>query len=231
MSVAEKLVTIAENQERVYDAGKQAEYDRFWDVFQQNGNRTNYEYAFYGESWTKDSPSPKYDLKPTNAQYMFSKSPIANIEEWLEKSNLTLDTSECTNVFRMFNGIEHNEYAVIPVLDLRKATNLAEMFAYSNYTIVRKLILNDSGTQDLSTTFHGAMFTLTEIRFEGTIGSNLRLEWSTELSNESVQSIIDHLKDLTGETAKTLKFHATIGAKLTDEQKATITAKNWTLVY
>jgi endonuclease I len=49
--------------------------------------------------------------------------------------------------------------------------------------------------------------------------------------NDSVQSIVDALKDLTGATAQTLTFHADVGGKLTDAQKATITAKNWTLVY
>ena len=39
MSIAEKLITIAENEERVYESGKKAAYDRFWDVYQQNGNR------------------------------------------------------------------------------------------------------------------------------------------------------------------------------------------------
>ena len=51
------------------------------------------------------------------------------------------------------------------------------------------------------------------------------------LNDTSIQSIIDGLADLTGGTAQTLTFHATVGGKLTDEQKATITAKNWSLVY
>ena len=57
--------------------------------------------------------------------------------------------------------------------------------------------------------------------------------WVTclNLSTDTIQSIIDGLADLTGGTAQTLTLHANVGAKLTDEQKATITAKNWTLVY
>lgn len=51
------------------------------------------------------------------------------------------------------------------------------------------------------------------------------------LSDVSIQSIIDGLADLTGGTAQTLTLHSTVGSKLTDTQKATITAKNWTLVY
>lgn len=51
------------------------------------------------------------------------------------------------------------------------------------------------------------------------------------LSDASIQSVIDGLMDMTGQTAQTITFHAAVGAKLTEEQKATITAKNWTLVY
>lgn len=51
------------------------------------------------------------------------------------------------------------------------------------------------------------------------------------LSDASVQSIIDGLVDLTGQSAKNILFHETVGAKLTDEQKATITAKGWNLDY
>ena len=72
---------------------------------------------------------------------------------------------------------------------------------------------------------------LTTIKMSGTIGNAIAFPQSSLLSAQSVQSVIDCLKDLTGQTAQTLTFHADVGAKLTEAQKATITAKNWTLVY
>ena len=50
---------------------------------------------------------------------------------------------------------------------------------------------------------------------------------SPVLSAESIQSIIDGLA--TVETAQTLTLHADVKAKLTEEQLATITNKNWNL--
>lgn len=47
------------------------------------------------------------------------------------------------------------------------------------------------------------------------------------LSEASIQSIIDGLA--TVETSQTLSFHADVKAKLTEQQIATITSKNWTL--
>lgn len=212
--------------------GKQAEYDRFWDAYQKNGNRTDYQYAFYGEGWGSIF-TPKYDLKPIDATCMFLKSNIRDLETSLKNSGVVLDTSNCTNAFRMFHGIgsANDCFETVPELDLRKATNIGELFGYAEFKIVRKIILNDSGTQDTSTVFHGGMQCLEEIRFEGVIGRNLRLQWSGKLSDASVQSVIDHLKDLTGATAQTLTFHADVGAKLTQAQKDAISAKNWTLVY
>ncbi len=45
------------------EEGAKAEYDRFWDAFQENGNRTNYRYAFYGSSWNDSAFTPKYPIK------------------------------------------------------------------------------------------------------------------------------------------------------------------------
>ena len=70
-----------------------------------------------------------------------------------------------------------------------------------------------------------------DLTIEGVIGKDINFSGAQHLSDASVQSVIDHLKDLTGQTAQTLTFHAAVAAKLTEEQKATITAKNWTLAY
>ena len=73
---------------------------------------------------------------------------------------------------------------------------------------------------------------LVEVRIKrGTLYKTISFPNSPLLSADSIQSIIDGLADLTGQTAQTLTFHKTVGNKLTEAQKATITAKNWTLVY
>lgn len=68
---------------------------------------------------------------------------------------------------------------------------------------------------------------LKEIRFvSGTIKLSLGFSNCSKLSAESIQSIIDGLATVT--TAQTLTLNSAI--ILTDAQKATITAKGWTLV-
>ena len=73
---------------------------------------------------------------------------------------------------------------------------------------------------------------LEEVEFkQGTIPKSIEFNHSPNLTETAIQSIVDGLADLTGATAQTLTFHRTTGNKLTEAQKATITAKNWTLVY
>lgn len=92
------------------------------------------------------------------------------------------------------------------------------------------------GAMDMSGNTSNNMWTgcraLVEIRFVPfTIGANIAFRQSAGLSNASIQSIVEGLADLTGQTTQTLTLHADVGAKLTDEQKASVTAKNWTLAY
>lgn len=58
---------------------------------------------------------------------------------------------------------------------------------------------------------------------------SLNLRQSSLLSDDSIASIINGLADLTGQTAQTLILHNDVKARLTDEQTAAITSKNWTL--
>ena len=65
----------------------------------------------------------------------------------------------------------------------------------------------------------------------GTIMKSISFIDCSKLTDETIQSIIDGLADLSGGTAQTLTLHATVGAKLTDAQKAAASAKNWTISY
>lgn len=58
---------------------------------------------------------------------------------------------------------------------------------------------------------------------------SLRLDVSNNITIDSMIAMFNSLKDLTGETAKTLTLGEINLAKLTDEQKAIATNKNWTL--
>ena len=62
-----------------------------------------------------------------------------------------------------------------------------------------------------------------------TLKVSIDMSYCYSLDDESIQSILDGLADLADDTAQTLTLHADIKARLTDEQTAAVTAKNWTI--
>lgn len=85
MTIAEKLQTIAENEQKVYNAGKQAEYDRFWDAFQENGKRYHYNNAFDNQGWTDEVYNPKHEFgKVRYFQAMFNNSRITDTRKSID---------------------------------------------------------------------------------------------------------------------------------------------------
>ena len=62
-----------------------------------------------------------------------------------------------------------------------------------------------------------------------TIKISISFSYCPNLTDETIQAIINGLADLTGATAQTITFHKDVKAKLTDNQITTITNKNWTL--
>ena len=72
-------------------AGKKAEYDAFWDDFQQNGERKYYMYAF-AYRWGK-SYNPKYPLeKMAQCTYMFYYSQVTDTLVDIDVSGLNISS-------------------------------------------------------------------------------------------------------------------------------------------
>lgn len=194
-------------------------YDTFWDAYQQNGNRTDYSYAFGGLGWAQGGIlNPKYPIRVSYASRMFEGTYLTDL------SNLNMDFSICTSFTMTF---ANSMIQKIGVIDTRSAANLIYMLSSATRVVtVEKVILREDGSQSLGTSVFNAMSSLQNIVFEGVIGDSVGFAQSNQLSNASVQSIIDHLKDGAG---KVLTLHATVKAKLTDDQIDEITDKNWTL--
>jgi hypothetical protein len=216
-----------------YEAGQKAEYDSFWDAVQNYGNRTNYNRGFCGLSWTDTNFKPKYDIRPSepNAVYsMFGYAAITDLAKILEEKKVVLDTSNASGLFQeMF---ANSKVTRIPTLNITKASGNAgvtNMFANCNgLTTIEKIIISEN-------TPTGYMFNgvsnLENVIFEGVIGNNIDFSTCSKLTHESLMSIINALKDFSGTTTtKTLTLHANSKALLTDSEKAIATQKGWTIV-
>lgn len=221
MAIADKLQTIAEKQQQVYDAGfaagsatggdteeaynngfeagKKAEQSDFWDIFQQNGNRKEYSRAFYSSSransgWNDDNYNPKYPIivSGTSSPNTF----------W---ASLITDTK-------------------VPII-VRDNASAYGLFGSSAVHTVRKLVLEG--------TVFSWQYTFTDcgllenITIEGNIYTSLSFLNSSKLTKESLMSIINALAVVS--TTQTLTLNATAKARLTDEEKAIATNKGWTI--
>ena len=121
-----------------------------------------------------------------------------------------------------FRGTSKLKY--VKGVNMSNSKNMGLMFSGSGIEVIEEPL----DISQVTTTLNAfACDNLTEIRFvSGTIKVNINFSRCSKLSAQSIQSIIDGLATVT--TAQTLTLNSAI--ILTDEQKATITAKGWTLV-
>lgn len=228
MSIADKLTTIAENVPKVYEAGKQAEYDAFWDNYQRPNNVNYPDMYFAGVAWTKETFKPKSDIKLKNGYSCFLYNKIGgDLTALLEELGVKLDTSEAVNMQSAFTS---STFTRIPVIDLRKTYILGHTsttFSSSDLVTIDGLIVNET------TLYNNTMFQnatkLANITFEGVIGNTINFQWCP-LTKASITNIFDHLSSTaTGQTA-TFNKAAKEAAFTADEWAALIADKtNWTL--
>lgn len=204
MTKAEKLQIIAENEQKVYEAGKQAayaegdqgvyeagkkaQYDEFWDSFQDKGIRSSGNYMFANGGWNDITFKPKYSLRElTNCANMFNTCKITDLKGILESRGLTFDFKNCGN---MQNLIAYSTITRCPKVDGSKASGFNQ-FAMNAEKLVSidEIVLKNDGSQTFISAFSNCE-ALEEIRFSGKIGKSIDFQWSTKLSKASIESIM-----------------------------------------
>lgn len=226
MSIAEKLTAIAQNVQKVYDAGKAAGGGTEEDML-KFANTVSFKNL---NEFGKSEVVLNLD-RVTVANNMFNDSPSNTTVKHLTV-NLPLQAGGAYQMFAATAGDLALERLTLNA-DFSKAQSCAEFLRYR-----RALKVVDGTPLDFSSVPARTNISilecgaLEEIRFApNTIKTAVFIPHSPYLSGESMQSILDGLADLTGSTTQTLTFHADVGARLTEEQKAAVTAKNWTLSY
>lgn len=214
-----------------YDAGKLAEWSEFWDSVQQYGNRTCYSFMFGSDVWNDRTFKPKYDLVPINdASFMFNTSEITNLTKILKECGVKLDTSNITDYTSLFSD---SKFTHIPAIDFIGITNLGtihkDVFSNNPDLIeIEKLKVYENTGFSRSFT---KLTNLENITIEGTIAMDgYNFQWSNNLTYDSLKSIINALKDLTGTgESRTIIIGDTNISKLTAEDLDIINKKGWTI--
>ena len=163
---------------------------------------------------------PRLDFKSTKTlSWEFSSGMFESVD-------YHLNTDVCTNFSATFSNCEKLVY--VKGMNTSKAISMEQLFGYCPLLETIEEPLDCSSATNLKSMFimRNATNNLKNVRFvTETIKANIQFAHSPLLTTESVQSIIDGLA--TVETAQTLTLNSAI--TLTDEQKATINAKGWTL--
>ncbi len=252
MTPAEKLQKIAENVPKVYEKGvsegfaegeisgieqgKQAEYDAFWDAYQENGERTDYTYGF--SSWRTGCFYPKYDINIVgsayNAFYGWKGGKI-DLAARLEECGVRLDTSRATSFQYAFYCSGTEAITRVPKIDTTGADKLDSTFCSSPTLItIDELVLREDGSQTFSTLFDWSQ-NLTNLKVSGTIGtSGFKLDTNAKLSKESIISVVNALSSTVTGQAQTFSRTAVNnafegGSTGTEWLNLIATKPNWTI--
>lgn len=143
-------------------------------------------------------------------------------------TKLTIKGNVAENIVSMSNAFR------VPTLEILDLSEFNAVVGADGNNIFNgaKVLKEIKGTLDFTNVTRCAnifniCYELEEVRFKAnSIKLSISFSHSSKLSTESIQSIIDGLAIV--ETAQTLTLHGAI--VLTDEQKAQISSKNWTLV-
>lgn len=215
--------------EQVYEAGKKAEYDAFWNAYLPD-NLANWQYIFYSQRWNDDNFYPNKDIKPVGAfTFGFSSHHITNLKQRLIDCGVTLDTSKVTSGNYMFcfaPNITH-----IPTLSLVGLTEQVRALFDGDKQLVEieKIILPQKINATFDAWFSNCL-ALEHITFEGVIGSSINLQWSTKLTQASIRSIFNALSSTTSGLTLTLSRVAKEAAFTTDEWNTLVATKsNWSI--
>jgi hypothetical protein len=209
-----------------FENGKKAQYDEFWDNFQDYGKREFYNYGFASHfGWNATNLKPKYDVKPVEANYLFYGFRFPSLKPFFDDRGIQLDFSNCRNMSFAFIASNLTELGVI---DLKNAgTSTSSMCSGCSKLVTIKKMVVYANNVVATSTFSGCT-NLENIIIEGVIGKNFDMSPCTKLSHDSLMSIINHLEAKTSGTF-TLSIGSTNLAKLTDAEKAIATQKGWTL--
>ena len=235
MTVAEKLTKIAENEPKVYDAGKQKYYDEFWNALQFNGKREIYNYIFMHGGWTTETLKPKYTVTVKQAGYMFFNNTVPN----LDLSDSIYDFSNCIYYSQW---LDNSSIVKVPKIDASKVSQgCYYMFngATKLETIVELVLPATAMTYGQATknTFQNCT-SLKNITITGTIANTgFDLHWSINLTIESLTSILTALsKDSSIAAGKSITLPSAAQAKINADTTAkaqydSAISAGWTIAF
>lgn len=192
--------------DEVYEAGKQAEYNNFWDFYQQNGLKPDYNSAFRG--WKDELYNPKYPI-------VCRESANWSVSEFMFYQSTVTDTK-------------------VDITLPKNQTFKQGFFGCFWLVTIRKLIIDKSTKFSNSFAYCQSLVNLTIEGVIGQ--NYFDLSYSKKLSKESIISVINALSTETSGLTVTISETAVVNAgyfetpEAWEEWETLIATKpNWTI--
>lgn len=186
-----------------------------WNV---NGIPMSFSGMFYECYILKELDFSKWDkVYPTDMGYMFLSCEKLEEIKGLDK----FDTSLCTTFSSVFGSAILAPVIDITSWDFSSATAI-------NAIMYRSKITNIVGGKSINDVISDNIGTLNNAKKSFSVGASYL--GYVNLDRASLRSMINGVADLTGQTAATMTIGAVNIAKLTEEDIAIATNKNWTIV-
>lgn len=254
MTIENKLKAIAQNQQKVYDAGynkgkvegtetayqdglsdgieqgKREENRHMWELIQNYGDKTTKTANFCSSCWNDETFKPIYTVYAHNTT--FTDGLDNNASRHCEITDLRKETIN-VDIDWSLNGnfnyiLRRTPVKYVGVIDMTNASSGWCLFSGANVEEVERLILPITPIAFKDKGFR--LNTLREIRFEGVFAGDASFD-HCPLSYESIMSLFNCLQNLTGTgTTYVLTLGTANLAKITDMEKAIATEKGWTVV-
>lgn len=200
----------------VFEAGKQAEYDAFWDVITNNGTRTDYRNGF--QRWNCPYIRPTRKIIPTNNQginYLFdSNHSLLKVEkeyfDFSQKINVS-QTASYAGHCRVFADC----VSLIEIEDVGMQPAYYDATFYDCLKLEKIAVIRSQEDTLYNENTFGYCSKLKDLVIEGVIGTNFNIKWSP-LTPTSLKNIIKHLKHYYG-TADEFKYTLTVKASAWNE--------------
>jgi hypothetical protein len=175
-----------------------AAYDIFWDSYQNNGGRKDYQYAFAGEGWNDTNVQLKYpltDITISNSYMMFARTKIVDVAALFPK--LVCAYSQYT----FYNSLYTKHIGEMTIKDDAYGV-------FSNCQALEKIDKLVITNKAKFTSAFNNCYALKDIVMDGSIENSVNFQWSP-LSVDSMKSIISRLQNFSGTTdanKKTITF-------------------------
>ena len=208
MSIADKIIRAKTDYDEVYDAGKQAEYDRFWDNHPTGkGVAIVGENIFSGPSWNDETFKPKRDIIIKDSAYMLFKGcAITDIPKSLNECGVKLDLSRAYSYYYAWYQTKTTHIGEIPLTLVKVNAYTTSLCADSTklHTIDKIIVIESTF---IHATAFGGCTSLANIAFEGVIGTSLALG-DCPLTRASVLNIFEHYSTTKTGLTLTLNLNA-----------------------